>query len=50
LGTKVSSQPISCIGKRAAGYALVLMPPWIVSEAQISEIVEKTAQAIKAAA
>jgi hypothetical protein len=29
----------------AAGDTFVVMPPWIVSEAQIGEIVEKTAQA-----
>jgi beta-alanine--pyruvate transaminase len=35
---------------RAAGDTLILMPPLIVSEAQISEIVEKTARAVKAVA
>lgn len=34
---------------RAAGDTLLLAPPLIVSEAQIGEIVEKTARAIKAA-
>jgi beta-alanine--pyruvate transaminase len=32
---------------RAAGDTLILMPPLIVSEEQIGEIVDKTAQAIK---
>jgi beta-alanine--pyruvate transaminase len=35
---------------RATGDTLILAPPLIVSEAQIGEIVEKTAQAIKAVA
>ncbi len=35
---------------RIAGDTLILTPPLIVSEAQIDEIVAKTAQAIKAAA
>ncbi len=35
---------------RVAGDTLILTPPLIVSEAQIDEIVEKTAQAIKAVA
>jgi beta-alanine--pyruvate transaminase len=35
---------------RAAGDTLILMPPLIVSEAQISEIVEKTARTVKAVA
>jgi beta-alanine--pyruvate transaminase len=34
---------------RAAGDTLILMPPLIISEAQIGEIVEKTAHAVKAA-
>lgn len=35
---------------RVAGDTLILTPPLIVSEAQIDEIIEKTAQAIKAVA
>ena len=35
---------------RAVGDTLILTPPLIVSEAQIDEIVEKTARAIKAVA